>query len=454
MVKTLQRRPYSGTTIAPATQLKVKLSPTGKFLWVSPFNGSSRTRKIWNGTEYVNAPGAAVEIAEYFVGWTADETYQVVVGRATGGTTRLYLRSVDPAGVLVALSSPATTVMSDTNAIRGLERITGDTFIAYGQSAICVFRIDRGTNTIVILNDSIFPDNPVRGIAGNGNDNIIVVHSGASGSVGFQTYSVNLSTGVLSPLGTKIIKAGNRINGFDYRDGKILSHSFYTISDVMFLQRDGGNALQPVPGFDATVLQSNMTSASAQTTASFIHLGFDGTEITYLDQAAPAKFWSADVTTLQKSLPFVPPTDLPSGSTNGRQYGEDISRAFVSYTDDGKTMAVTFWVAAALQGVYVYTEYEDVTTAFLADVLLPTAFIDAVAVESAQLLADVKLPSATVDLAKNGTAQLVADVKLPSAFMVTNNTLPAELVADIAVPDAFIRQRATKRNGIMVVQTL
>lgn len=454
-MKTLQRRTVSGTNIPPTLRLKVKLSPSGRALFATGDAGSAQYRKVWDGSEYINATGANHAVSTFVVAWSADEIYQVAVGSPVSGTTSLYLRSFDIVTGANAVLNGVNGVLNNATAILGIERIVGDTFIAYGQSRICVFRIDRTTETLVILSDIATPIPTLRGIAGSGNDNVIVVHSGSTvGDVGFQSYSVNLTTGALTAIGTKYVPGDGRINGFELRNGKVLSHSFYDLQNVRFLELDGSDALVPVPGFSSATLYANMNAVAAQTTTAFIHLAFDEPEITYLAQNSPAKFWSADAVTLLPSTAFVSPPDIPTGATNGRQNGELASRTYQAYSDDGRVMAMTFWTAAAVQGVYVYAEYEEKTAEFVADVKLPDATVDASINLQAEFYADILLPDATINLIKNSTAVLVADIKLPVAFIDSDNTIPAELVAEVKLPEAFIRDRGESRNGFMVVQVI
>lgn len=455
MARTLQRRTVGGTNIPPTSQLKVKLSPTGRAFWASTGVASTIYRRIWNGTEYATPSGANDASPTLIVAWTADETYQVAIGRVATTTTTIFLRSFDITTGANVLLNTVSNVLNNGTGVLGIERISGDTFIASTQTRLCVFRIDRGTNTIVVLSDIAAPMTTIRGIAASGNDNIIIVHSGASDAEnGLQSYSVDLSTGVLSSIGTKYIPGDGRINGFDFRAGKVLTHSFYNLLNVLYLQLNGSDALEVVPGFNATTLQNNMDAAGAQNTTSFIHLGFNEEEITYLDQTNDATFWSANQSTLTKSTSFTPPPDIPTGATNGRQNGALASRLYASYSDDGKVMAVTFWTAAALQGVYVYAEYDEVTAEFVAAVPMADAIVTASVNESAQIVADVPMATARVDLVKNSTVQLIASVPMAEAFVDADNTISSQLIADVPMVDVFIRDQGPRKGGIMVVQAI
>lgn len=454
MVKTLQRRTFTGANIPTTLRLRVKLSPSGRALWAGTDAAITPYRRVWNGTNYVEAIGANHVGNDVAVAWTEDETYQVAIG-SVGSVRTLFLRSFN-------ISTGANTLLHSVGPVLdaavpqvGIERITGDYFIAYINNRTLVFTINRTTNQLVIIADLAATMTQIRGIATRGTDNIIVVHSGNTNATnGLQTYSVNLATGVLTPIGSKYIPGDGRINGFDFRAGKVLTHSFYGLQNVLFLELDGSNALVPVPGYNAIALNNNMSAASAQTTTSFIHLAFDATEITYLDQNEPATFWSANKDTLTRSTAFAAPPTIPSGTTNGRTYGDQYSRVFASYSDDGKVMAFTCWTAAALTGVYVFSEYEETSVEFIASPLLPTATVEAAVVTQAELVGAVPLPTAFVDLIKNSQAQLIADVPLPTAFMQTDNTIPGELVADIPMIEAFVRDQGPRKNSIMVVQTL
>jgi hypothetical protein len=410
---------------------------------------------VWNGTEYAVPSGANDASPTLIVAWTADETYQVAIGRVATTTTTIFLRSFDITTGENVLLDTVSNVLNNGTGVLGIERISGDTFIASTQTRLCVFRIDRGTNTIVVLSDIAAPMTTVRGIAASGTDNIIIIHSGASDAEnGLQSYSVDLVTGTLTPIGSKYIPGNGRINGFDFRNGKLVSHSFYNLLNVLYLQLDGSNALVPVPGYDAATFQANMDSAGAQNTTSFIHLGFSEEEITYLDQTNDATFWSANAVTLQKSTSFTPPPDIPTGATNGRQNGSLASRLYASYSDDGKVMAMTFWTAAALQGVYVYAEYDEVTTEFVAVIPMADAIVTGSVNESAQLVADVPMATARVDLVKNSTVQFIATVPMAEAFVDADNTITSQFIADVPMVDVFIRDQGPRKGGIMVVQTI
>lgn len=454
-MKTLNKRTIAGTVVTPALRLKVKLSPSGRALFVTGDAGTAQYRKVWNGSEYVNATGANHAVGSYMVAWSADETYQVAIGSPVSGTTSLYLRSFDITTGANTVLNGINGVLNNATVVLGIERIVDDYFIAYNQSRICIFRIDRTTNTLVILTDIATPISTLRGIAGSGNDNVIIVHSGATvAEVGFQSYSVNLTTGALTAIGTKYIPGDGRINGFDFRNNKILSHSFYDLQYVRFLELDGSDAVVPVPGFNSTTLYTNMSAAGAQTTTAFIHLAFDEPEITYLDQTTPADFWSADASALTESTAFVPPVELPSGATNGRTYGELASRTYAAYSDDGRVMALTFWQAAAVQGVAVYVEYEEKTAEFVADAPMATAFFDATVNVQAQFVADAPMADAFMMLVRNAQGVFVADAPMATAFLVSDNTIPAEMIADAPMAYAFMRDRGESKNGFMVVQTI
>ena len=430
MVKTLQRRPFTGEGIPPRLRLRVKLSPSGRAIWLGTDTAITPYRRVWDGTNYVEATGPNNVDFDLAVAWTEDETYQV----AFCYPAKIVLRSFDIETGANTLLHSVSPVLDPAIPQVGIERITGDYFIAYTTNRTLVFTINRTTNQLVIIADLAAAMTQIRGIATRGTDNIVVVHSGDTNATnGLQAYSVDLATGVLTPIGSKYIPGDGRINGFDFRAGKVLTHSFYGLQNVLFLELDGSNALVPVPGYNAVALSNNMTAASAQTTTSFIHLAFDATEITYLDQNEPATFWSANKDTLTRSTGFAAPPTIPSGTTNGRTYGDQYSRVYASYSDDGKVMAFTCWTAAALTGVYVFSEHEEPSVDIIASTLLPIATIDA------RIITQLSL---------------VADVPLPTAFIQADNTIPGELVADVPMIEAFVRVRGPRKNSIMVVQTL
>lgn len=475
MVRTLQRRTIAGGSIPNTLQLKVKLSPSGRALFATGNPGTGMYRKVWNGSQYIDASGADHAVTSYVVAWTADETYQVAIGSGSPGVTSIYLRSFNIATGANSVLSTGNNVLGNATAVLGIERIVGDYFIAYTQSRIIVFTINRTTNTLVVLSNTVSTISTIRGIAGDGQSNVIVVHSGpTNANNGFQSYSVDLSTGVLTPIGSQQVQGLGRISGFDFRSGKVLSYSRYNLNEVMFLQLNGSSALVPVPGFSALTLQTNMTAAAAQTTTAFMHLAFEETEITYLSSNDPGQFFSADIATLSQSG-FAPPANLPTGRTNAIDYGEIGSRTYASYSENGKIMAFTFPFAAALTGVYVFSEVDDPEIALIPVAPMAEATLDLAINDSAQFIPIAPMGDATVDAATNENTAFLADAPMADAFVVLtklvavdflaqapmasafvqfDNTQPAEIVAVAPMADAFIRDRGNKRRGVMVVQTL
>lgn len=454
MVRTLQRRTIAGGAIPNTLQLKVKLSPSGRALFATGNPGTGMYRKVWNGSQYIDASGADHAVTSYVVAWTADETYQVAIGSGSPGVTSIYLRSFNIATGANSVLSTGNNVLGNATAVLGIERIVGDYFIAYTQSRIIIFTINRTTNTVVVIFNGVSTINTIRGIAGDGQSNIIVVHSGpTNANNGFQSYSVDLATGALTPIGSQVVQGLGRINGFDFRNGKVLSYSRYNLNEVMFLQLNGSSALVPVPGFNATTLQANMTAAAAQTTTGFMHLAFEETELTYFSSNNPGEFFSADAVTLSQSS-FVPPADIPTGRTNAIDYGEIGSRTYASYSENGKIMAMTFPFAAAISGVYVFSEIDDPEAQLIPLAPMADATLSVENNDSVDFLASAPMADAFISMVKLTAAELVATAPMAQAFVRLDNTQPAQFVADAPMAYAFVRDRGIKKRDVMVVQTL
>lgn len=455
MAKTIERRTVAGVNIPTTLQLRVKLSPSGRAFWAG--DNTSVYRKVWSGTQYVDPTGANHVGNDLAVAWTEDETYQVAVGTVSGVRT-LFLRSFNITTGANTLLHSVSPVLDAALPLTNIERITGDYFIAYISNRTLVFTINRTTNQLVVLGDLPTVTPNIRGIAASGTNNIIIVHSGANDATnGFQAYSVNLTTGVLTTIGTKVIPGNGRINGFDFRDGQVLSFSRYGLQYVIYLELDGSNQLVPVPGFSSVALYNNMNNAGKQSTTGVMHLAFDERELTYLSDNAPANFFSADAATLQPSVDFVQPASIPSGNTNAKTYGDGVvTRSYQSYSENGKVFAVTFGVAAATQGVYVFVEDEDATVRFTAQAKKHAAEIqtEEIITKNVYLIAQARKHDAVIEADVNFTMEYVAQARKHRAAMEIDSGRYVDNVAQTKKHFAHLDTPAKRRRIIVSVNRL